>query len=155
MTHTQEASACHCHLSPLPPKQLSTSKDLGRILADAGNPHTYYSRCLSPRLDTLLSSYCVLTPLLETGVLCGSLRPFLPCEHTCLSSWFGASQPLTFFGYWKFGVWNRPRGSPRRECLSFALISSFFSFLLFMARETGFPFLVVTRSFPFEMYLPK
>lgn len=29
-------------------------------------------------------------------------------------------------------------------CLHFALISSFFGFLLFMARETGFPFLVVT-----------
>ena len=83
---------------PPPPKQLSTSRNLGRILADAGKPHTYYSRCLSPRLGTLLSSYCVLTPLLETGMLCGSLRPFLPCEHTCLSCWFGASQPLIFFG---------------------------------------------------------
>lgn len=151
--HTQEASACHCHLSPLPPKQLSTSKDLGRILADAGKPHTYYSRCLSPRLGTLLSSYCMLTPLLECCV--GACGPSCPVNtHACLLG-LGLPGLYYFLDTGTFGVRNRLGVSPRRECLSFALISLFFSFLLFMARETGFPFLVVTRSFPFEMHLLK
>lgn len=84
-----------------------------------------------------------------------------PCGPSGSFLWLGlgASQLLLFSGH--LGITDQawlkvsPGGGGGGECLRFALISSFFGFLLFMARETGFPFLVVTPRFPFEIYLLK
>lgn len=71
--------------------------------------------------------------------------------------WFGASLPLLLTGHLAVPGLGLAQSVPELvgECLCFALMESFFvDFLLFMARETGFPFLV-TRRFPFEIYSRK
>lgn len=76
--------------------------------------------------------------------------------HTPHSSWLGASLTLMVSGHWNISGPGLALSVPEEGMPGFCSRFIVFSVSFYLWQEKlGFPFLVVTRSFPFQIYLLK